>query len=137
VPPANPPAQAAAPTDGGTQPATEAASGTAPAQQAQGEQALPEKPAAPNAGASPAAGAPVAEPAPGSYWQVMALRQPDAEVMVRTLKDMGLPALMSPSPTNTTLMRVLVGPYSDTETMGRVKSQLENAGLHPIRNNLK
>jgi hypothetical protein len=34
-------------------------------------------------------------------------------------------------------MRVLVGPYSDTETMGRVKSQLENAGLHPIRNNLK
>jgi cell division protein FtsN len=44
---------------------------------------------------------------------------------------------MSPSPTNNTLMRVLVGPYNDTESMGRVKSQLENAGLHPIRNNLK
>lgn len=116
---------AAAPADSPAQPA-----------QAEAEQAPAQKPAAP-AAAPGGAGAPVAEPAPGSYWQVMALRQPDAEVMVRTLKDMGLPALMSPSPTNNTLMRVLVGPYADTETMGRVKSQLENAGLHPIRNNLK
>lgn len=78
-----------------------------------------------------------AEPAPGSYWQVKALRQNDAEVMVQTLKDMGLPALLSPSPAKPALMRVLVGPYHDSETMGRVKTRLEKAGLPPIRNNLK
>jgi hypothetical protein len=129
--PANPtPQSAAPPADNGTQPAQDAG---ATAQPAPAEQSASEKPAAP----PPTAGAPVAEPTPGSYWQVMAVRQPDAEVMVRTLKDMGLPAMMSPSPTNSTLMRVLVGPYSDVETMGRVKSQLENVGLHPIRNILK
>jgi cell division septation protein DedD len=132
--PSNAPAQAApAPSDSGTQPAE----GTAPAQEPKGEQAAAEKPAPPPAAAPAASGAPVADPTPGSYWQVMAVRQPDAEVMVRTLKDMGLPAMMSPSPANPTLMRVLVGPYSDVESMGRVKSQLENVGLHPIRNNLK
>jgi len=136
--PANPPVQAAAPpADNGTQPALGGEAPTAPAQQPQAEQAAPEKRAAQAAAPSNTVGAPVADPTPGSYWQVMAVRQPDAEVMVRTLKDMSLPALMSPSPANPTLMRVLVGPYSDVETMGRVKSQLENVGLHPIRNNLK
>lgn len=138
VPPQQP---ASAPNDTAVQSGGDANGGKAPAATAgsPGEQAAAEKPpaqAAPPA-ASQTAGAPVAEPTPGSYWQVMALRQNDAEVMVRTLKDMGLPAMMSPSPSNPTLMRVLVGPYSDTESMGRVKSQLENAGLHPIRNNLK
>ena len=127
--PAPPEGATPAPGDSGS-----AAQSTAPPQEGQ---APATKAAPPSAATTPAPGAPVAEPAPGSYWQVMALRQPDAEVMVRTLKDMGLPAIMSPSPTNATLMRVLVGPYNDTETMGRVKSQLENAGLHPIRNNLK
>ena len=61
----------------------------------------------------------------------MALHQADAAVLVRTLRDMGLPALIDPAPNN--LMRVLVGPYNDTETMGRAKSQLENAGFHPIK----
>jgi cell division septation protein DedD len=136
-PPAAPPAAAPAPTEGAAQPPADAGSTPQPSTPAQGEQPPQEKAAPPAAAAGAASGAPVAEPAPGSYWQVMALRQPDAEVMVRTLKDMGLPALMSPSPTNSTLMRVLVGPYNDTESMGRVKSQLENAGLHPIRNNLK
>ena len=65
------------------------------------------------------------------------MHQADAEVVVRTLKDMGLPAFMSPSPKNVVLMRVLVGPYNDTEALGRAKSQLENAGFNPIRNNLK
>jgi cell division septation protein DedD len=134
APPNNPPAQTApAPTDN----AGQVPADTAPAAPPAGETAPSEKPAAQPSAAAPSAGAPVAEPTPGSYWQVMALRQPDAEVMVRTLKDMGLPTIMSPSPTNPALMRVLVGPYGDTETMGRVKSQLENAGLHPIRNNLK
>ena len=55
--------------------------------------AAPEAPnapatAAPEAGAAaPAAGS--EELAAGSYWQVMALKQVDAEVVVRTLKDKG------------------------------------------------
>jgi len=117
------------PGDGSTQPAADAAPGTLPA-------AAPAQGGTPPAAGSAAAPAPtsegpVSELAPGSYWQVMALHQADAEVLVRTLKDMGLPALMSPAPNN--LMRVLVGPYNDTETMGRAKSQLENAGFHPIK----
>ena len=83
------------------------------------------------------ASAPAVEPAPGTYWQVKALRKSQAEVMVRRLKDMGLPAVMSPSPAKPALMRVLVGPYSDTETMGRAKARLEKAGLPPIPNHLK
>ena len=69
--------------------------------------------------------------APGSYWQVMAVNPTEAEVVVRTLKDKGFPASMTPGPNN--LMRVLVGPYGDTQAMGRAKTALENAGFHPIR----
>lgn len=94
-------------------------------------------PVAPPQAAPPSASAPVAEAVPGSYWQVKALRKSGAEVMVQTLKDKGLPAVMSPSPGKPGVMRVLVGPYDDSETMGHVKSQLEKAGLHPFRNNLK
>jgi cell division septation protein DedD len=71
------------------------------------------------------------EPAAGSYWQVMALKQADAEVVVRTLKDKGFPALLAPGRNN--LMRVLVGPYKDLTAMGKAKTELENAGFHPIK----
>jgi hypothetical protein len=138
------PSEAAAPPgqqpgDGSTEPppgnitATLPAAVPAPDGQppAAGASAAP-APAAANANAAaPAPTGPVSELAPGSYWQVMALHQADAEVLVRTLRDMGLPALMSPAPNN--LMRVLVGPYTDSETMGRAKSHLENAGFHPIK----
>jgi cell division septation protein DedD len=69
--------------------------------------------------------------APGSYWQVIAAAQPDAEVIYKTLKDKGFPAYMSPGPNN--LVRVVVGPYNDTQTMGRAKTELENAGFRPFR----
>jgi cell division septation protein DedD len=69
--------------------------------------------------------------APGTYWQVMAVNGTEAEVVVKALKDKGFPAGMSPGPNN--LMRVLVGPYSDTQAMGRAKTDLERAGFHPIR----
>jgi cell division septation protein DedD len=121
------------PANGSEQPATDSASSTQPAQGTQPNAAAP-APAAAAAEANaavPASTAPVSDLAPGSYWQVMALHQADAEVLVRTLKDMGLPSLMSPAPNN--LMRVLVGPYNDAATMGRAKSQLENAGFHPIK----
>jgi cell division septation protein DedD len=71
------------------------------------------------------------EPAAGSYWQVMALKQADAEVVVRSLKDKGFPALLAPGRNN--LTRVLVGPYKDMTAMGKAKTELENAGFHPIK----
>jgi cell division septation protein DedD len=68
---------------------------------------------------------------PGSYWQVIAVAEPEAAVIYKTLKDRGFPTLMSPGPKN--LMRVLVGPYNDTQSMGKAKTELENAGFHPFR----
>jgi hypothetical protein len=58
----------------------------------------------------------------------MAIRQPEAEAMRQTLKDKGFPAVLSPGPNN--LTRVLVGPYSDTQSFGRAKTDIENAGFH-------
>jgi|SRR5579872_209708 len=87
---------------------------------------------APSAQAPAAAAATtVAEPPPGSYWQVMALPQPDAEGVLKTLKEQGFPALLSPGTKN--LTRVLVGPFKDTQSMGRAKTQLESAGFHPVK----
>ena len=67
----------------------------------------------------------------GSYWQVIAVAQPEAEVIYKTLKDRGFPTIMSPGPKS--LVRVLVGPYNDTQSMGKAKTDLENAGFHPFR----
>ena len=93
---------------------------------------------APNAPATAApeggAAAPAGESdslAPGSYWQVMALKEADAEVVVRSLKDKGFPALMAPG--RNSLTRVLVGPYDDMTAMSKAKTELENAGFHPIK----
>jgi hypothetical protein len=79
----------------------------------------------------PSAAAAAADPPVGSYWQVMAVPQADAEVVVRALKDKGFPSMMSQGPNN--LMRVLVGQYNDTPSFGKAKTELENAGFHPIR----
>jgi cell division septation protein DedD len=67
----------------------------------------------------------------GSYWQVLAVVQPDAEVIMKTLKEKGFPVSLSPGPNN--LVRVLVGPYTDTTSMGKAKTELENAGFRPFR----
>jgi len=72
-----------------------------------------------------------AELPPGSYWQVIAVAQQEAEGIYKTLKDRGFPTVMSPGPKN--LVRVLVGPYNDTQSMGKAKTDLENAGFHPFR----
>ena len=42
----------------------------------------------------------------------------------------GFPPSCSPGPKN--LVRVLVGPYNDTQSMGKAKTDLENAGLPPV-----
>jgi len=78
-----------------------------------------------------AAASPIPEAPPGNYWQVMALPQGDAEAVVRTLKEQGFPALLSPGTKN--LTRVLVGPYKDTQSMGKAKTLLESNGFHPVK----
>jgi cell division septation protein DedD len=73
-----------------------------------------------------------AETPQGIYWQISAtVNQDAARALLQTIKDMGLPVTLSPGPNNFT--RVLVGPYSDTATLAHVKTQLENAGLHPVK----
>jgi cell division septation protein DedD len=73
-----------------------------------------------------------AETVQGTYWQVSAIANQDAaRALQQTIKDMGLPVTLSQGPNNFT--RVLVGPYSDKDTMAKVKTQLENAGLSPVK----
>jgi cell division protein FtsN len=103
-----------------TQPAREQQPTTQPARESQ-----PDIEVLPSASNSPA------EPAPGeTYLQVLAVRQQEAEVVARTLKDKGFPSLLAPAPKG--LTRVLVGPYSDTASLGKAKAGLESAGFHPI-----
>jgi len=98
----------------------DATSGTRPAQTSPAQTATP-----------PAAAPAPVEPAPGeSYLQVMAVRQEEAEIVARTLKDKGFPSSLSPASKG--LTRVLVGPYTDTASLGKAKAELENAGFHPI-----
>jgi cell division septation protein DedD len=70
------------------------------------------------------------EPTSGTYWQVTAARPQAAEIFSRTLKEKGFPVTLSGAPNG--LVRVLVGPYSDTAALGRAKTQLESAGFNPI-----
>jgi cell division protein FtsN len=83
---------------------------------------------APPSGVSPPASV---EAAPGSYWQVLATAsQASAEAMRQTMKDKGFPASLQPGPNG--LIRVLIGPYTDKQSLGRAKTELENAGVHPV-----
>ena len=106
------PAQPAAP-EPVTQPARDDSAAKTPAQ-------VPPSPATATLG----------ETAAGNYWQVMAVKRPEAEVVLRALRDKGFPASLGAGPND--LIRVLVGPYPDTASLGRAKTELENAGFHPI-----
>jgi len=135
-PPPQPADAAAQPgPDGQAQPSTQPARdpNAPPAATAQ-----PPVPAtAPSAASAPPAASaaasnalvPSAELPPGSFWQLAALHQPEAEAMRQTLRDKGFPALLSPGPNN--LTRVLVGPFGDTQSFGKAKTQLEDAGFQP------
>jgi cell division septation protein DedD len=105
-----------------TQPAPAAPAATAP------PAAAPAPPPQTTASA-PATAASSHEPPAGAYWQVMALKAPDAEIVMRSLKDKGFPVFTEPGANN--LRRVLVGPYSDRAALGKAKAELENAGFHP------
>jgi cell division septation protein DedD len=98
-------------------------------QPAQGSQpAAVEKPAA-----APAAPGIVAssELPPGQFWQVLAVKPEVAEAMRQTLKDKGFQVALTPGTSN--LTRVLVGPYNDSPSLGRAKTELETAGFRPVR----
>jgi cell division protein FtsN len=111
----------------GTQPAAEAEPTTQPARDVPAQPA----PAQPDARAfppPPAAG--LAEAEPGTYWQVTAIAQPQAEVFAKVLRDKGFRVSLTQGTKN--LTRVLVGPYADRESLGRAKSDLEGSGFHPV-----
>ena len=81
--------------------------------------------------APPAAAPPPLEATPGSYWQVLATAsQTSADAMRQTMKDKGFPASLQPGPNS--LIRVLIGPYTNKQSLGRAKTELENAGVHPV-----
>jgi cell division septation protein DedD len=92
------------------------------------------RPAPPPKKAEPSAsgGVVAVNPAPGNmYLQVAAVAQPQAGVVVDTLKQKGFPAVLSPGP-NATLFRVMVGPFPDAAALGKAKADLESAGFHPL-----
>ena len=68
---------------------------------------------------------------PGLFWQVLAVKPEVAEAMRQTLKDKGFQVSLTPGTSN--LTRVLVGPYNDSPSLGRAKTELETAGFRPVR----
>jgi cell division septation protein DedD len=65
------------------------------------------------------------------YLQVAAVAQPQAGIVVDTLKQKGFPAVLGQGP-NATIFRVMVGPFADAAALGKAKADLENAGFHPL-----
>lgn len=126
APAANPPADAARPADTPAQPPADAAP---PQADTPAEAPAPQQPAAAKNAPESDSSAP-GQLAPGTYWQVLAVQQHEAEVVGAGLKEKGLPVVLTPGTKG--LTRVLVGPYPDKAALGRAKTELENAGLHPI-----
>jgi cell division septation protein DedD len=63
-----------------------------------------------------------------TYLQVMAVKRPVADNTVKMLKGRGFPALLGES-SKPELFRVLVGPYSDTESLATAKTALKKMGF--------
>ena len=63
-----------------------------------------------------------------TYVQVSALPRPDAEALVRTLREQHLPALLAPS-SNESLYRIYVGPYHQTADVADAKAKLKTLGF--------
>ena len=62
------------------------------------------------------------------YIQVGALHRPDAETMVKTLREQNYPAVLATS-SKTDFYRVLVGPYHQTAEVADVKARLKTLGF--------
>lgn len=135
------PAQSAAPPpaqEETKEPAPAETRPVAPAEKPQKKQATHEiavRPASPppkKAEPSAPGGVVAVNPGPGNmYLQVAAVAQPQASVVVDTLKQKGFPVVLSPGP-NATLFRVMVGPFPDAAALGKAKAGLESAGFHPL-----
>jgi len=70
--------------------------------------------------------------APGhQYLQLMAVKRPVADNMVKLLKGRGFPALLGES-SKPELFRVLVGPFADMQTLAKAKSDLKSAGFESV-----
>jgi cell division septation protein DedD len=130
--PAPTPAQAPADSTPAQQPPAEAPPAATPPAQSTTPPPQPAAQSAPPATPPASSAETPADAPPGSYWQVIATsNRTAAEALQQSLKDKGFPVTLGPGPNN--LVRVLVGPYSDTQSMGRAKTLLEAAGLHPVR----
>jgi len=115
---------------------------SAPDQTAPAASAPVAQPPVADAGTRPAAQEKTAEPAPepasngasapvGPYLQVAALKRPDADHIVKVLRDRGFPALLGESP-KPGFFRVLVGPFKDSPSLADSKAKLRLAGFDPI-----
>ncbi len=83
---------------------------------------------APAAAPAPVAAKPIA-PEPGAtYLQVTALLRPDADKLVKALREQTLPALVAES-SKPDLFRVLVGPYHSTADVADAKAKLKALGF--------
>jgi cell division protein FtsN len=66
-----------------------------------------------------------------TYLQVSAVKRPAADSIVKTLRDKGFPALLGES-SKPELFRVLVGPYAETESLSKAKSDLKAMGFDAV-----
>jgi cell division septation protein DedD len=91
----------------------------------------PAKPAPPKA--PPAKTAAAATDAPsGFFWQVSAkATRESAQATLKILQERGFSAYLTPGPNNFT--RVLVGPYKDTASKAKAKTDLEAMGFKPFK----
>ena len=77
-------------------------------------------------------GAVAAQVVPGhQYLQLMAVKRPVADDMVKLLKGRGYPALLGES-SKPELFRVLVGPFTDMATLAKTKAGLKAAGFESV-----
>ena len=120
VPVSTPTAASQPPVADSPQPTTQAAQGSPPPADKRAE------PVPPANGIVPAE-----QLQTGNYWQVIAIKPEVSDAMRQTLKDKGFQVALTPGTNN--LTRVLVGPYSDTQALGRAKTELEKAGFNPVR----
>ncbi len=65
------------------------------------------------------------------YLQLMAVKRPVADSMVKLLKGRGYPALLGES-SKAELFRVLVGPFTDMASLAKTKSGLKSAGFESV-----
>src|SRR5271157_1196598 len=133
--PSQPAPSAGAPPQGGAdappQPTTQPAKEPEPAPTAAEPSAVPEpaKAAPPAKGAAASASS---EAPSGTFWQVTAkANKESAQATLKILKERGFSAYLTPGPNN--LTRVLVGPYKDTPSKAKAKTDLEAMGFKPIK----